>query len=73
MIHQLEERADANMLSVAEAAKRLGLSTNSTRKITKGRAGRYDYRLPGSKKTTIKIEERLIDEILTQSEAFRKR
>ena len=73
MIHQLEERANANMLSVAEAAKRLGLSANSTRKITKGRDGRHDYRLPGSKKTTIKIEERLIDELLTQSGVFRKR
>lgn len=61
------------MLSVAEAARQLGLSANSTRKITKGRDGRHDYRLPESRKPIIKIEQRLVDEILSQSGPFAQR
>jgi hypothetical protein len=60
------------MLSVAEAARRLGLSPSATRKITRGRGGCHRYLLPGSKKPTIKIEQRLVDEILTQSDARRR-
>jgi len=59
-----------SMLSIAEAAKQLGLSATSTRKITQGRDGCHRYILPGSRKAVIKIEQRLVDELLRQSGVF---
>ena len=54
-------------LTVLEAARQVGVSVSTMHKLGRGRPGYHRYVTPGHRKPIVKIEQRLVDQILRES------